>query len=244
MGTYRDRIYGAYASGFKGVGQTFDRARAERAGRAYRHYFRGWWPDDRSVPVLDLACGDGTLLYLAKQLGFTSVSGVDLSPEQVALARQVPAEVELGDGTAYLKRHPGRFGLITAIDVIEHLTKDEVFDLLDAARLALRPGGRLVLQTPNAAAPFGMAVRYGDFTHEQAFTPGVLGRLLTMTGFSTPEAREMGPIPRGYSLTSTLRAVLWQGLSLGCTAWHMIETGSRGDGIYTRVFAISAVRSP
>lgn len=243
MPDYRERLYARYASAVQGSGERFDVAGAERWGRAYRYYYRGWWPADRSAPVVDVACGRGWLLHLLRQLGYGDVHGVDLSPEQVALSRQVVPGVELADAVAYLDRNRGRFALVTAIDVIEHLRKDEVLDFLDAAYAALAPGGRLVLQTPNADAPFGMQLRYGDFTHELAFGPGVLDRLLRMTGFTATEARELGPVPRGYSLSSTARYALWQLLRLGCDAWNVIETGSPGSRIYTRVFAISAVRA-
>ena len=65
---------------------------------------------------------------------------------------------------AFLHARPQRFDLVTGLDIVEHFTKDEVLDFLDACREALRPGGRLVLQTPNGESPFGGAVRYGDFT--------------------------------------------------------------------------------
>ena len=35
---------------------------------------------------------------------------------------------------------------------------------------ALKPGGRWILHTANAESPFYGRVRYGDITHEQAFT--------------------------------------------------------------------------
>jgi hypothetical protein len=66
---------------------------------------------------------------------------------------------------------------------------------LAASFAALKPGGRLVLQTPNADSPFGVAMRYSDFTHEICFNPNALARLLALHGFGAIEVRELAPVP-------------------------------------------------
>jgi len=69
------------------------------------------------------------------------------------------------------------------------------------------------------------------FGHELAFTPGLPARLLTMAGFTWLEARELGPIPRGYSLAASVRSAAWTGIRLACDARNLIETGGRGERI-------------
>jgi 2-polyprenyl-3-methyl-5-hydroxy-6-metoxy-1,4-benzoquinol methylase len=98
-----------------------------------------------------------------------------------------------------MERRQDTFDLITGFDVIEHLHKPEVLRFLDAAFRALRPGGRLVLQTPNADSPWGTMHRYNDFTHEVCFNPNALSRLLKLAGFDQVEAREAGPVSFGHS---------------------------------------------
>ena len=239
---YRARIYEEYATRFQSAPEVFDLENARRWGRAYRHYLRGWLPANRDARILDVACGGGKLLQFFIDAGYRDVQGVDVSPEQVALARQVTPNVTQADVLEYLSGQDGRFDLITGLDIVEHFRKDEVLRFLDLCFVALKPGGRLVLQTPNAESPWGTHHRYNDLTHELGFNPNALSRLLALVGFQATEAREMGPVPLGYSTPSTLRWVLWQAIRAALKVWNLAETGDRGSGVYTRIFLISGLR--
>ena len=239
---YRQRIYSRYASAFQGSDLQFDPVAAWAWGRAYRHYLRGWLPESPAAPMLDVACGGGKLLYFYKMLGFTNLTGVDISSEQVRLARQVIPEVKEANVLDYLDCEKGRFEWISGLDIVEHFHKQEVLRFLDSCNSTLNIGGRLVLQTPNADSPWGSMYRYGDFTHEIAFNPHVLTRLLELTGFRDIEAREMGPVPIGHSLTSTCRYAVWQGIRSCLRLWNLSEMGHAGSGVFTRVFLISGIK--
>ena len=238
---YRQRIYARYASCFKDAGPRFDEIGAARWGRTYRHYLRHWLPAAADAKIADLACGNGWLLHLLRSQAYVNLTGVDISPEQVRLSRQTGVAVSEEHVMPFLARHEGIFDLITAIDLVEHLTKAEVLQFLDACCGALRPGGRLILQTPNAESPWIGQMRYGDFTHEVAFTPNSLGRLLRLCGFDDVQTRETGPVPHG--VPSALRWLAWRGIRLAYKAWNLAETGYPGTGIFTRVFLASALRA-
>ncbi|HXG28764.1 MAG TPA: class I SAM-dependent methyltransferase [Nevskiales bacterium] len=238
---YRARIYARYASRFQSAPDVFDVAAARRWGLAYRHYLRGWLPPDRDARVLDIACGGGKLLQFYLDAGYTDVHGVDVSPEQVALARQVTPNVTEANVLDYLAVREGQFDLICGLDIVEHFRKDEVLTFLDLCHAALKPGGRLVLQTPNAESPWGTHHRYNDLTHELGFNPNALSRLLALVGFAAIEAREQGPVPWGYSAASTLRWCVWQAIRAGLKVWNIAETGDSGSGVFTRVFLISGL---
>ena len=237
--SYRERVYAQYATTFKDSDLVFDQAAAQRWGAPYRHYFREWWPREKDAAIVDVACGNGMLLYLLKDLGYSQITGNDISAQQVALARQATPNVIEGDAIAFLQAHPDAFDAIFALDIIEHFDKEEVLAFLDAAVAALRPGGRLILQTPNADSPMFNTVRYGDFTHENGYTPDGLARLLRVAGLHEPEAREAGPFVRGAS--SLVRSVIWQCIRGGLRLWQLAETGTTGS-VYTRVFVISAIK--
>jgi SAM-dependent methyltransferase len=166
---------------------------------------------------------------------------VDVSPDQVALARQVVPAVDRGDALAYLEGHRDAFDLIVGLDIIEHFDKDEVLRFLDGCHSALRPGGRLILQTPNADSPWGTTIRYGDFTHEICFQHNSISRLLRLCGFEQIEVREQGPVPWGYSLTASFRWAIWQCIRFGLSVYNLAETGSLGSRIFTRVFFATGV---
>ncbi|GAB4174007.1 MAG: hypothetical protein Fur0039_15760 [Rhodocyclaceae bacterium] len=239
---YRTRIYARYATNFQNAPQVFDVEAARRWARAYRHYLRAWLPESRDARILDVACGGGKLLQFYLDCGYTDVHGVDVSPEQVTLARQVTPNVVQANVLDYLGAHAGRFELISGLDIVEHFRKDEVLRFLDLCHAALAPGGRLVLQTPNAESPWGTHHRYNDLTHELGFNRNALARLLGLVGFTAIEAREQGPVPWGYSAASTLRWCVWQMIRAGLKLWNVAETGDAGSGVFTRVFLISGWR--
>lgn len=237
---YQSRVYTNYASIMQDAANVFDESSAMCWGKGCAHYLRDWLPTYKGAAIVDLACGNGNLLYFFKQRGYTDLQGVDVSPSQVRLARQVVPRVTEGSLFEFLRLNTVSFDLITGLDIIEHLSKDEVLDFLDACYEALKPGGRLVLQTPNAGTPWGSELRYSDLTHQLSFTPECLRRLLLLCAFENPQARECGPIPFGYSWLSTGRFLLWTGLRAVLQLWNRIETGSSGSGVFTRVFIISA----
>lgn len=239
---YRTHLYEHYGATMQSAPERFDQAASRRWGKAYDWYLRGWLPASQDARIVDLACGYGRLLHLFRERGYRNIAGVDISPDQVRRARQVVSDVHEANVLDFLDAHPGEFDLITALDLIEHLTKDEALRFLAACFAALKPVGRLVLQTPNADSPFGMASRYGDLTHELCFNVNALTRLLALHGFTAIEAREVGPVPWGYSLASSMRWVVWQGIRAGLKVWNLAETGAAGEGVFSRNFLIAGVR--
>ena len=239
---YRARIYTRYATNFQDAPTDFDPKSAWRWGRAYRHYLRGWLPESEKAIVLDVACGGGKLLYFFKRLGYSNIGGVDISPEQVGLSRQVTPNVKEANVLDFLSSRKGTFDLIAGLDIVEHFHKPEVLDFLDACYAGLKTGGRLVLQTPNADSPWGTVHRYNDFTHEVGFNANALTRLMSLVGFRNIDAREIGPVPFGHSFLSTGRYVIWQAIRAGLKLWNLAETGDAGSGVLTRVFLISGVK--
>ncbi|MFN0063064.1 MAG: class I SAM-dependent methyltransferase [Myxococcaceae bacterium] len=241
---YRERIYSRYVSEKLSLAapplESHDDAGAHAA---LQHRLRGWLPEDRNTPVLELGCGPGRVLRWLQSLGFKNLTGVDRSPEQVAQARQLcpGANIIEGDLTSFLAKSHQKYGLIVALDVLEHFRKDELLPLMAGVVQALSPNGRLIAQTPNAESPWGTMHRYHDLTHEVCFDPHSLQHLFALSGLGGFEARECGPVPHG--LLSATRFVLWRLIHMGLLAWNLIETGSGGSGVYTRVFVASARRS-
>jgi 2-polyprenyl-3-methyl-5-hydroxy-6-metoxy-1,4-benzoquinol methylase len=233
----RETIFRSYGHDWQDAGENFDAASSEWWGRAYRWYLRRWLPPRQDAAIADLACGQGRLLHWLRTLGYTNLAGVDISPDQVALARQVVPSVEEADVLDWLAERREPFDLLIGLDIIEHFTRDEALRFLDLCRAALKPGGRLVLQTPNADSPFGLHVRYGDITHEWAYNVNALTRLLKRAGFSAIEAREQGPVPWGYSLESTGRFIVRRLIRAGLQLWNLAETGARLP-VLTRIFLI------
>ncbi|OAI49813.1 hypothetical protein AYO43_00090 [Nitrospira sp. SCGC AG-212-E16] len=239
---YRDRLYSNYGHDFQDAGEKFDRDGALRWGRACAYHLRDWIPERKEARVLDLACGAGRLLFFFSERGYKDLTGVDISPDQVAMARQVTPNVRQESVLDHLESNPASYDIITGYDIVEHFYKDEALRFLDGCLGALKPGGRLILQTPNADSPWGTMHRYNDFTHEICFNPNSLTRLLRMVGFCNIEVREAGPVAWGSSLTSSVRYLIWQMIRLGLCVWNLAETGDAGGGVWTRVFLISGIK--
>ena len=165
----------------------------------------------------------------------TGSSGVDGSTEQVEAAQRLGIEgVEQADIFETLsKEAPEALDCIVTFDLIEHFDRDELILLVDCIRRALGPGGRWIIHTPNAESPFGMRTRYGDLTHELAFTRTSLAQLLLSSGFSQVNFYEDQPVAHGVK--SAARWVLWKGLRSLLRLYLAVETGDTGrDAIFSQ----------
>jgi hypothetical protein len=130
---------------------------------------------------------------------------------------------------------------VVALDVIEHLGRDEALEFLELCHAALRPGGYLFLTTPNGAGIRPGPVAHGDLTHETIFTPQTIALALRLTGYEEPEIREVAPPPT--SARSRIRGLAWKAVRAVAMAVDLVETGAAGR-VYSRVMSVLARRPP
>jgi SAM-dependent methyltransferase len=193
----------------------------------------GDWLDVAGRTVLDLGCGTGELCWLASTLGASQVVGINLSEGELAFARpHVDATFVLADILTYLSSCPdASVDRIFALNILEHLTKDDLVKVLDQTRRCLTEHGHLVAMVPNATSAYGTMTRYWDITHHNAFTPSSVRQLMRLCGFAGAEFREWGPTVHGA--VSLVRYGLWQVIR-GLTWFRlMVETASGKGGIST-----------
>ena len=148
-------------------------------------------PPDRDARIVDLGCGDGVLLHFLLEAGYRHVSGIDVSDEQIARAHGLGLfEARRGDIDTFLASADDRsLDVVLLIDVLEHLTREELFAVLDGVARVLSPGGVCIAHVPNAEGLYGMRVRYGDLTHEQAFTARSMSQAFATVGFQSTATR-------------------------------------------------------
>ncbi|GAA1722765.1 class I SAM-dependent methyltransferase [Microbacterium paludicola] len=112
-------------------------------------------PDDRALvadwatqvtgPILDLGCGPGQWTGFLHGIG-ADVSGIDLTPEFVELARSRHPELEFEVGDARRLHHPdGSAAGVLAWYSLIHLAPDELPQALAEIHRVLRPGGALLV---------------------------------------------------------------------------------------------------
>ncbi|MEO8275994.1 MAG: class I SAM-dependent methyltransferase [Thermoanaerobaculia bacterium] len=151
--------------------------------------------------VLDLGCGRGEALAVLKARDIPA-RGVDLSASMVAECRRKGLKAEVGDLLEYLAAVPERkFGGIVSFHVIEHLPPEILDRLTRLAWRALRPGGVLILETPN---PLSLVVAARNFwldpTHRRPVHPESLKLSLELAGFEPVERIDLRPFPEAERL--------------------------------------------
>jgi SAM-dependent methyltransferase len=132
--------------------------------------------------ILEIGFGEGRFLDWAKRHGHTA-EGVEILPEMVDFARARGHVVHLGPVHKLEEAGP-RFDLIAAFDVIEHLTLQEILDLLESAHLLLKDGGRIVMQFPNGGSPFSALYQSGDVTHRCALSLSLMRQICPAKGWT------------------------------------------------------------
>lgn len=95
--------------------------------------------------ILDVAAGNGAFLARLRSLGFQDFSGIELDQANFQLKNVSLKSYDLN--LPFAHNYTEKFDLITAVEIIEHL--DNPRHLLRELRKLLRPGGLLVVTTPN-----------------------------------------------------------------------------------------------
>ena len=155
--------------------------------REYRHLHR--LPNGGGT-LLDVGCGDGSFLTLARTCGW-DVVGLDPDPKAVANAETKGLTVHRG-GIEYFDGKAELFDVITMNHVIEHVY--EPVKVLEACHALLKPGGQLWLETPNLDS-FGHARFQRNWRgletprHLVLFNRQSLSQALARAGFSAPHDR-------------------------------------------------------
>jgi 2-polyprenyl-3-methyl-5-hydroxy-6-metoxy-1,4-benzoquinol methylase len=98
--------------------------------------------------VLDVGCGIGNFLELAKESGW-ECAGVDIDPDAIESAKRKTgiADLEAIDVVQYARKYPSkRSDLVTFYDVLEHVDNHNEF--LAAISSLLKPGGHIAMSMP------------------------------------------------------------------------------------------------
>lgn len=155
--------------------------------------------------LFELGCGNGSVARVLHERGW-AITGIDGSPEGIALANRAYPHLDLRQASAYddLAAAYGRFPVVVSLEVVEHLYSPRVF----AARAfdLLLPGGALILSTPYHGYLKNLALAITgkmdahftalwDHGHIKFWSVRTLSQLLTEAGFTDLRFTRVGRVP-------------------------------------------------
>jgi len=187
-------------------GGSYDQMELERVFRVIAHGFED--SPERNLPriepfvnyfrncnkVLDIGCGEGLMLGLLRDAGTMGI-GIDIDPNKAAIANSKGLEVIIAQAEEYLCDKKDEFDGMFLRHIIEHFDGPDGVRLLYWCRKALRPGGIIIVVTPNyLSSNVAMQNFWLDVTHRRPYPQPLLEHIFTALGIVTvkSEVREMG----------------------------------------------------
>ncbi len=198
--------YGAFKEAYATSRHSKLRRLAHSLGLRNR-YLRFLRTADRSLPVLEIGCGNGEFLAVMMQDGFVSVTGLEPSPSYRPVVDQsliLPLYADAYLGTCASES----IGTIVALDVFEHIPHVQLQTLLTLIYDRLAPGGFLIFRVPNMASPLALTNYFGDLTHAVGLNEVSIRQLLFGVGFGSP-AILAEPFAYPRSIRTIIGVMLW-----------------------------------
>ncbi len=166
------------------------------------------------VSTLDLGCGGGLVSAPLARMG-ANVTAVDASPEAIGAARAYCEQAHLAIAfqcttAEALVEQGGAFALVTALEIVEHVSDVRAF--LTAAAALVAPGGLLILSTINRT-PKARALAIvgaerilkwapeGAHDYDKLVTPDEIRAGASALEWQEPVGFSYEPLGRGWSLT-------------------------------------------
>ncbi|GIL15164.1 MAG: hypothetical protein BroJett039_03370 [Chloroflexota bacterium] len=152
--------------------------------RAYHARFLAWAiAAPPEFPILDLGCGAGVFLELARAQG-RAARGVECAAEAVQLARAKGLDVVEADALEFLRAQASSsHGAIYCAHLIEHLEPSDARVLLTEGARILAPQGRFIVLTPNPVSLDVLSETFWlDPTHVRPYPRPLLERMARRAG--------------------------------------------------------------
>lgn len=150
--------------------------------------------DLQSRSVLDYGCSSGLFVRALQYRGIGRASGVDIAAPLVERGRAKGLDLAHDPDGLFLKSNPGKFDVICANNVLEHVP--DPAGILTQIRGALKDSGAIFLSVPNLASL--QVLVSGDRSpiidpphHVHYFTPASLEKTLRAAGFSVLRKRTL-----------------------------------------------------
>lgn len=134
--------------------------------------------------IVDLGCGRGEWLEVLREEGLPAI-GVDNNEAQAEAASQLGLDIEISDAITWLAAQKDRsVDFLSAFHLVEHLEFPVLVNLFKEALRVLKPGGGLLIETPNPESLIVGAYKFWfDPTHVRPYPPELLSQLLETLTF-------------------------------------------------------------
>lgn len=147
--------------------------------------------------ILDVGCGRGEWLQVLKQAGLEA-RGIDNNRIQIQQCKSVSLDVVETEALAYLRSlEDSTLNAVTAFHFAEHLSLKDLVTFLDEVGRTLKPGGLLILETPNPENLLvGSCNFYLDPTHKNPIPIPTMKLLVEARGFRCQEVMKLRPVSK------------------------------------------------
>jgi O-antigen chain-terminating methyltransferase len=178
-----DHFYSAFEDRYRG-----SRELIKSRQMVYRPFIEKLQTQGRTLKALDVGCGRGEWLELLRDWGIEA-EGVDLDDSMLRVCYEMGLAVSNQDALVFLTKAPSAsLDIISGFHIAEHLEFSQLVTLVKESLRALRPGGLLILETPNSEnINVATSSFYLDPTHHNPIPIQLLGFLFSFTGFPVVE---------------------------------------------------------
>ncbi len=190
-----------------------------------------------SPRALDLGCGRGEWLELLQESGFRA-QGVDLDEGMLLACRELALDVMQDDALAYLTSlNANSFSVVSAFHVVEHVAFDVLRSLVDEVLRVLKPGGLLIMETPNSEnLVVGTSSFYLDPTHQRPIPAKLLSFVAEHAGFARIKTLYLQEAPDILAADNTSLLSVLDGVSQDCAVIAQKQAPSKTSALFDAPF--------
>ncbi|OGK56340.1 hypothetical protein A3J15_03205 [Candidatus Roizmanbacteria bacterium RIFCSPLOWO2_02_FULL_38_10] len=163
--------------------------------KKYIKYLKAITGMNKKNPFLEIGFGRGEFMEILQENRIKNIIGIEINKQHVIDARKRGFEVSLNDAIEFLEKQKGRLSGVSAFHVVEHMTFNQIFDLLHLIYQKMLKNGLLILETPNPEnLQVGSHSFYIDHTHKTKLPARFLQSICEFIGFKSIEVIYSSPL--------------------------------------------------
>lgn len=154
-------------------------------------------PKNSDKKFLDIGCGRGEFLSLLKENNICA-KGIEINKLEADLLIHKGFDVTNMEAIKFLKNTAEIFSGISLIEVVEHLSFDDIFELISLAYDKIECGGKIIIETLNPQNISNLKFFYLDLTHIKPVNFQTLQFMCEFVGFKNCKLVYSVPNKKGY----------------------------------------------